>query len=85
MILKIVNSVLGAHTANPISGDFSVEVSNGFLIENGEIKSPIKKAMISGNIYEGLKNCNGIKSEIKQYGTFIIPQIIIENLRVIGN
>ena len=81
----IVNSVLGAHTANPISGDFSVEVSNGFLIENGEIKSPIKKAMISGNIYEGLKNCNGIKSEIKQYGTFIIPQIIIENLRVIGN
>lgn len=41
--------------------------------------------MISGNIYEGLKNCNGIKSEIKQYGTFIIPQIIIENLRVIGN
>lgn len=81
----IVNNVLGAHTANPITGDFSVEISNGFLIEKGEIKSPIKKAMISGNIYEGLKNCRGIKSEIKQYGNFIIPQILIENIRVIGN
>ncbi len=81
----IVSSVLGAHTANPISGDFSVEASNGFLIENGEITSPVKKAMISGNIYEGLKDCSGIKSEIKQYGSFIIPQILMENLRVIGN
>ena len=33
----IVTDVLGAHTANPISGDFSVEANNAFKIENGEI------------------------------------------------
>ena len=31
----LTTSVLGAHTANPISGDFSVEASNAFKINNG--------------------------------------------------
>lgn len=80
----ITTSVLGAHTANPISGDFSVEVNNAFTIENGEIADGIKKAMISGNIYDLMKNCNGIKSEIKQKGSFIIPKILVHDLKVIG-
>lgn len=80
----IATDVLGAHTANPISGDFSVEVNNGFLIENGEITKTVKKAMISGNVYETLKNCEGLDSEIKQYGPFIIPKILLHDLRVIG-
>ena len=80
----LATSVLGAHTANPISGDFSVEVSNAFEISNGDIGSPIKKAMISGNIFELLKDCGKVNSEIKQYGSFIIPQILVHNLRVVG-
>ena len=40
-----VRDVLGAHTANPISGDFSVEAMNAFKVENGEIAYPVKKAM----------------------------------------
>lgn len=80
----LTTSVLGAHTANPISGDFSVEASNGFKIENGEITEPINKAMISGNIFDLLKDCEAIKSEHKQYGSFIIPKILVHNLRVVG-
>ena len=80
----LTTSVLGAHTANPISGDFSVEASNGFKIENGEITNPINKAMISGNIFQILKNCEGVKSDIKQYGPFILPKILVHNLRVVG-
>lgn len=80
----ITTSVLGAHTANPITGDFSVEVNNAFTIENGEITDGIKKAMISGNIYELMSRCNGLKSEIRQKGSFIIPKILVHDLRVIG-
>ncbi|MCL2157341.1 MAG: TldD/PmbA family protein [Methanobrevibacter sp.] len=80
----IATDVLGAHTANPISGDFSVEANNAFLIENGEITKPVKKAMISGNIFNALANCCGLKSEIKQYGSFIIPKIMCKDLRVVG-
>jgi len=80
----LATDVLGAHTANPISGDFSVEANNAFLIEGGEITKPVKKAMISGNIFNALTNCEGVKSEIKQYGSCIIPKILCKDLRVIA-
>ena len=80
----LTTSVLGAHTANPISGDFSVEASNAFKIENGEISDPINKAMISGNIFEIMKSVEGIDSDIKQYGNYIIPKLLVHNLRVVG-
>ena len=80
----LTTSVLGAHTANPISGDFSVEASNAFKIENGELADPINKAMISGNIFEIMKNVEGLNSEIKQYGSFIIPKLLVHDLRVVG-
>ncbi|MDR2873873.1 MAG: TldD/PmbA family protein [Methanobrevibacter sp.] len=80
----LATDVLGAHTANPVSGDFSVEANNSFLIENGEITKPVKKAMISGNIFKGLEDSQAVKSDIKQYGSFIIPKILSKNLNIIG-
>ena len=80
----LTTSVLGAHTANPISGDFSVEASNAFKIEDGELTDPINKAMISGNIFEIMKTVEGLKSEIKQYGSYILPKLLVHDLRVVG-
>ena len=80
----LTTGVLGAHTANPISGDFSVELTNAFTIENGEVKDSIKKAMISGNVFDMMKNCCALKSDIKQKGSFIIPKILADEVKVIG-
>ena len=80
----LTTSVLGAHTANPISGDFSVEASNAFKIENGELTEPINKAMISGNVFEIMKKVESLNTEIKQYGSFIIPKLLVHDLRVVG-
>lgn len=79
-----VNDILGAHTANPISGDFSVEANNSFIIKNGEKVAPVKKAMLSGNIFEALKDCTPLKSEIHQHGSFIIPKLVLHNLKVLA-
>jgi len=80
----IVTDVLGAHTSNPISGDFSVEANNAFKIENGEKSDPVKKAMLSGNIFNLMKDVSGMSGEKRQMGPFIIPQILVSNLRVVG-
>jgi PmbA protein len=80
----ITTDVLGAHTANPISGDFSVEANNAFKIENGEIGEPVKKAMLSGNIFNVMKTASGISGETRQIGTFVIPRILASSLRVVG-
>ncbi|VVB89064.1 Zinc metalloprotease TldD [uncultured archaeon] len=80
----IVNSVIGAHTANPISGDFSVEARNSFLIKDGEITLPIKSMMISGNIFELLKNIDGAGKDVRRMGNVITPTVRVSGLKVIG-
>ena len=40
--------------------------------------------MISGNIFELLKTAKKIDSIEKQYGPYIIPKILVHQLRVIG-
>ena len=80
----LVTDILGAHTANQITGDFSVEASNSFILKNG-IKKPIKKAMISGNIYDLLDDAMAVGDEIKQRGSFIVPKLLLHDVRVVGN
>ena len=80
----IINSVIGAHTANPISGDFSVEARNSFLIKDGEIGSPIKSMMISGNIFELLKNIDGAGLDVRRVSNIITPTIRVSKMKVIG-
>jgi len=45
----VVDYVLGSHTANRVSQDFSVAVYVGYYVEDGEIKHPLKGGMLSGN------------------------------------
>ncbi len=80
----LVTDILGAHTANPISGDFSVEAMNAFKIENGELKHPLKKAMLSGNIFQAMKVASAASSEKRKIGPFVLPKIIVESLRIVG-
>jgi PmbA protein len=80
----IITDVLGAHTANPISGDFSVEAMNAFKIDGGEIVYPVKKAMLSGNIFTALKKTTSASEKTRQIGAFIIPPLLISSLRVVG-
>ncbi|HEY9247233.1 MAG TPA: metallopeptidase TldD-related protein, partial [Candidatus Methanoperedens sp.] len=80
----IVNSVIGAHTANPISGDFSVEGRNSFLIKNGKVMSPIKSLMISGNIFDMLAGIDGAGKDVRKIGNVITPTVRVSRMRVIG-
>jgi len=80
----LVGSVIGAHTANPISGDFSVEARNSFIIKDGEITSPIKSMMVTGNVFQLLQNINGAGRDVKVLGNIITPTIKVSGLKVVG-
>lgn len=79
-----VNGVVGAHTANPMSGDFSVELSNAFWMEDGEFQAPIRSAMLAGNVFAMHKDIGGISDEMRQIGSMILPSIRLQGQRVIG-
>jgi len=78
-----INTVIGAHTANAISGDFSVEGRNAFLIENGEAK-PLKSVMISGNVFDMLQKIDGAGKDVRRVGGIVTPSIRISEMSVIG-
>ncbi len=80
----IINTVIGAHTANPISGDFSVEARNSFLIKNGDIASPIRSMMLSGNIFEVLKDIDGAGFDVRNVGNIITPTVRISRMKIVG-
>lgn len=75
----VVHDIIGAHTANPVTGDFSVETRNAFF--KGK---PIKKALLSGNIFELLKRIKGAGKDYKQTSFVRTPSIEFEDVRVVG-
>ncbi len=80
----IVYYLQGAHSSNPISGEFSVVASPAWKIKKGEIAFASRGVMLAGNIFEVLKNISVVGSNERQMGGLIAPWIEVENVRVIG-
>ncbi|MCX8207122.1 MAG: TldD/PmbA family protein [Methanothrix sp.] len=77
----LVTSVIGAHTANPISGDFSVEARNAFRIRAGEVADPLRSAMIAGNIFDLLKHMD-VGRDARAVGPIVTPGVRVR-MRVV--
>jgi PmbA protein len=59
----LVHEFLGMGQGNPINGDFSINLSLGYRIENGEIVGRVKDVMLAGNAYDALKNITALSRE----------------------
>lgn len=77
----LVLSAMGVHTADPISGDFSVGIS-GLWIENGKPVYPVKEAVISGNILEMFNKVEAVGNDIKFYGRVGSPSLLIGDMDI---
>lgn len=78
-----VIETMGMHTANPVSGDFSVGAS-GLWIEKGSFSHPVKEAVISGNILHLFRNIRLVGDDLKFYGSIGSPTILIEEIDISG-
>jgi len=67
----IVEELMGAEQGNILGGDFSGNVLLGYKVENGKIVGRVKDTMVSGNIYQLLKQITAIGSEAKWVGGFL--------------
>jgi len=80
----IVYYLQGAHSSNPVSGEFSVVATPAWKIKNGEITHCSRGVMLAGNIFELVKNISVVGSNERQMGQLISPWLQVENVRVIG-
>ncbi len=79
----LVTGVIGAHTANPVSGDFSVEARNVFLVEDGEAGRPIRSLMLAGNVFDLLGSIKA-GTDARMVGSVVVPTVKVE-MKVVGS
>lgn len=78
----VVESVLGAHTANATTGDFSITAPNVWRIKGGEVESAVEDIAISGNLPELLHRIDGIGSVPRRMDGAWIPMLRFRDVHV---
>ena len=78
-----VTEVMGIHTANPISGDFSVGAA-GIWIENGEFKYPVRGIAIAGNLASFIMSIDGVADDLTFFVGKGAPTVRIKDMMISG-
>lgn len=78
-----ITDLMGLHTANPVTGEFSVGAS-GILIENGKLVKPVKGFAIAGNLVDLLSKVSGVGNDLRFWGTVGAPSLLISQISVGG-
>ncbi len=79
----VVEQLMGASQGNVLGGDFSGNVLLGYRVENGKIVGRVKDTMVSGNIYQLLKQIAAIGSDARWVSGFLqTPSIYFHNVSV---
>ena len=78
-----VTDIMGAHTANPVSGDFSFGAS-GILIEHGQLTRPVRGVTIAGNLQQLMQQINGVGNDLMFFGSSGSPTVRIADIAVSG-
>jgi PmbA protein len=80
----LVTDLMGIHTADPISGDFSVGAT-GVWIENGETVYPVRGIAVAGNLLDLFKNVDAVGNDLTFYGPFGSPTLRVSRVHVAGS
>lgn len=80
----VVEEVMGLHTVDPISGDFSLGCS-GDWIDRGEKVHPVKSIAIAGNLFELFRKVIGVGEDLRFLGGVGSPSLLVKELLISGN
>jgi PmbA protein len=78
--ILLVDDILGAHTMNPVSGDFSVGAS-GFVCESG-VRRPFRGATIAGNLGTLFSTIAEVGADLRFFGSVAAPSVLVSALDI---
>ncbi len=79
----VIEYVMGASQGNILGGDFSGNVLLGYMVKNGKIVGRVKNTMVSGNIYQILKEIAAVGNDARWVGGFLnSPSLYCPSLSV---
>jgi len=67
----VIEQLMGAEQGNILGGDFSGNVLLGYKVESGKIVGRVKNTMVSGNVYQVLKEVTAVGSQAEWVGGFL--------------
>jgi PmbA protein len=76
----VAAGVMGAHSGNILHGDYSIGLAPGLWVENGAIVGLVKDAMVSGNVYEDLKNVVAVGDTVYDARMGRFPALLLDNV-----
>jgi PmbA protein len=71
-----VTEAMGIHTANPISGEFSIGVS-GLWFDKGQRRFPVKEAVLSGNMLDFFGKVRAVAGDLRFLGGIGSPSLLV--------
>ena len=80
----VVEEVMGVHTIDPISGDFSLGCSGDWIVRGGKVH-PVKSIAIAGNLFDLFRKVVGVGDDLRFFGGVGSPSLVVEDLEVSGN
>lgn len=78
----VVESVLGAHTANVTTGDFSVTAPNVWRVRKGAVEGPVSEIAVAGNLPQLLQRLEGCGSEPKRMSGMQMPGLLFGDVDI---
>jgi PmbA protein len=76
----LVDDIMGAHTMNPVSGDFSVGAS-GFVCSAGG-RRPFRGATIAGNLGGLFAAVAEVGDDLRFFGSVAAPSVLVSSLDI---
>lgn len=79
----LVTDLMGVHTANPVSGDFSLGAA-GFEIRGGKIGRPVRGVAVADNLLGLFRRVTRIGGDFRYFGSVGAPSIVVPGVTVSG-
>ncbi len=85
MVKEVKNGLLILNTddrPNMATGDLSAMITHGYMIENGEVTSPVKQTLFAINLIDMMQNIRGIGKELNKHFNLYAPPILVSNVQI---
>jgi len=78
-----ITELLGVHTINTVSGDFSLGAA-GFWVEGGIVAYPVRGMAIAGNLLELFSKVGACASDLRFVGSIGAPSLLVNEVEASG-
>jgi PmbA protein len=78
----VIAGVMGAHSGNILNGDYSIGLSPGLYVENGEIVGRVKDAMVAGNVFDTMNHVIDLEDTLHPASGGMFPAVLFDGVSV---